>query len=328
MFVQNLAFNSGWHDPAWRRFVGRWALVSGLLVALTCHFSYDFFQFDEYYQVTEFVSFKLGKTPERSLAWEYHSEIRPWLQPAVYYAIARGLNLVGVENPFTLAEAFRFASGACAWAAIVSLMLSARVLFDDDVRRRWSVVILATLFILPYLAARTSSEAVSGSLFSLGFAVLMLGSAWRRGMEMGGEELAGDTPHPRPLSRKGRGESGRLFGMFGFGAGGQRGAVGGDFVPTFEANCIVVDVDVGMRLAEMEFVALDAVAFEPLERRGALAGDHLAHIAAACLHVPRGVKNDVMAGTPQRLELFNRAGDGLHVGIALPRLAELANDAV
>lgn len=156
-----------------------------LLIAAVCHFSYDFYQFDEYYQITEFVSYKLGKTPVEALAWEYHAEMRPWLQPSIYYALARGMNLLGIENPFALAEGFRAVSGLCAWAAIVALMLSTRVFFDDDRRRRPAVIVLATLFILPYLAARTSSEAMSGNLFSLGLATIVLGSAAADGDERG-----------------------------------------------------------------------------------------------------------------------------------------------
>ncbi|HEX3997569.1 MAG TPA: hypothetical protein VHX65_03355 [Pirellulales bacterium] len=175
---QNLQLNSGLHaDPGWRRFVNRWSVVSFLLIAVVCHFSYDFYQFDEYYQVTEFVSYKLGKTPREALAWEYRAEMRPWLQPAMYYVAARGLEQLGIDNPFTLAEVFRALSGLCAWAAIVSLMLTANVFCPDDRRRRPMVIVLAGLFILPYLAGRTSSEAMSGNFFSLGFATLVLGSS-------------------------------------------------------------------------------------------------------------------------------------------------------
>ena len=177
LVLANLKLNSGLRaDPIWRRFVTRWSLVSLLLIGLVCHCSYDFFQFDEYYSITEFVSYKLGKTPEPALAWEYHAQIRPWLQPAMYYAAARGLNRLGIENPFTMAEVFRAMSGLCAWAALASLMLTANVFFEDDRRRRPAVILLAALFLLPYLAARTSSEAMSGNLFSLGFATLVLGS--------------------------------------------------------------------------------------------------------------------------------------------------------
>ena len=109
-------------------------------------------------------------------------------------------------------------------------MLAAYVFFPDDRRRRPTVIVLATLFILPYLAAGTSSESMSANLFSLGLATIVLGSAWRRGVETASLHANGNgdttdcvsclsplaprpsenTPHPQPLSRKGRGETLRL----------------------------------------------------------------------------------------------------------------------
>jgi phosphatidylinositol glycan class B len=177
-FWQNLRANSGLaDDPEWRRFVGRWAAVSLLLIAVTCYFSYGFFQFDEYYQITEFVSYKLGKTPPGELAWEFHQQIRPWTQPAIYYAAARAAMAAGIENPFTLSLLFRAISGLCGWAAVVSMMLSARVFFSDRGIRRMAVISLALLWLIPYLAVRTSSESLSGDFFAIGVALLLLGSS-------------------------------------------------------------------------------------------------------------------------------------------------------
>jgi phosphatidylinositol glycan class B len=45
--------------------------------------------------------------------------------------------------------------------------------------RRLSVIILALLWLIPYLAVRTSSESLSGDFFTLGVAVLVLGSSRR-----------------------------------------------------------------------------------------------------------------------------------------------------
>jgi phosphatidylinositol glycan class B len=177
-FWENVKSNSGWaDDPEWRRLVIRWSAVSLLLIGVAAWFSYGFFQWDEYYQVTEFVSHKLGKTPTADLAWEYHAQIRPWMQPAIYYVVARAAMFLGVENPFTLAFIFRALTGLCGWVAIVSMMLSARVFFADRRTRRLAVIILALLWLIPYLAVRTSSESLSGDFFTLGVAVLVLGSS-------------------------------------------------------------------------------------------------------------------------------------------------------
>ncbi|HEX3999438.1 MAG TPA: hypothetical protein VHX65_12880, partial [Pirellulales bacterium] len=168
-------------DPHWRRFVVRWSIVSLLLIAVAAYNSYGFYQFDEHYQVVEFAGYKLGKTPENALAWEYRAQIRPWLQPGVYYVAARALIAAGVENPFILATAFRVINGLIAWIAILSLMLSANVLFGPGRARRLAVMLLATLWLIPYLAVRTSGESLSGSFLALGIAALLLGSTAETG---------------------------------------------------------------------------------------------------------------------------------------------------
>src|SRR5579871_2048617 len=154
----NIRLSAGLDDASWRQFVRRWALVSLALILVASWFSYGFYQFDEYYQVTELVSFKLGKTPASELAWEYHQQIRPWLQPGFYYVVARGLMAVGIDNPFWLSFSFRLLSGLIGWGAIVSLMLSARALLTAERQRRVAVLLLALLWLIPYLAVRTSSE--------------------------------------------------------------------------------------------------------------------------------------------------------------------------
>jgi len=174
---QNLRRNSGLaDDPAWRRFVVRWSLVSLLLIAIAAYNSYGFYQFDEHYQVVELVGYKLGKTPASELAWEFRAQIRPWLQPGMYYVAAKALIAVGVENPFKLATAFRAISGLFGWLAIGSLMLSANVFFGAGQARRLAVILLATLWLIPYLAVRTSGESLSSDFLAFGIALLVLGS--------------------------------------------------------------------------------------------------------------------------------------------------------
>ena len=177
-FLANLRQNSGLQaDPAWRKHVVRWSLVSLLLISLAAYSSYGFFQFDEHYQIVEFVSYKLGRTPGVDLPWEFREQLRPWLQPAVYYGVAKALMSVGIHNPFTLAIAFRGISGLIGWTAITALMIAAGSLSGGDQRRRAAVILLALLWLIPYLAVRTSSESLSGDFLTLGVVALVLGSA-------------------------------------------------------------------------------------------------------------------------------------------------------
>lgn len=177
-FLTNFRENTNFRgDPAWRQFVRRWSFVSLALILVTSYFSYGFFEWGEHYIVTEYVGLKLGKTPASELIWEYPVQIRSWFQPAIYYAAAKGLISLGVQNPFVLAHAFRLISGIWAWIAITSLMLAAGVLFPDDQRRRPAVVLLALLWLIPYLAVRTTAEEASGDFLTIGLAILLLGSS-------------------------------------------------------------------------------------------------------------------------------------------------------
>ena len=43
---------------------------------------------DEWFQVVELASYKLGRTPASDLPWEFREGMRPFLQPAIYFAFA------------------------------------------------------------------------------------------------------------------------------------------------------------------------------------------------------------------------------------------------
>jgi phosphatidylinositol glycan class B len=196
-FRENTRFRS---DPDWRRFVTRWSCASLVLILITSYFSYGFFEWGEHYIVTEYVGLKLGKTPASELIWEYPAEIRAWFQPAIYYAAAKGLLAVGIKNPFVLAHAFRLISALWGWAAITLLMLAAGVLFPDNTRQRVAVILLALLWLIPYLAVRTTAEESSGAFLTIGLALLLLGSAKASNLVAGAAPSLPEIepPSPRP----------------------------------------------------------------------------------------------------------------------------------
>ncbi|MBN8217309.1 MAG: hypothetical protein J0L75_11755 [Spirochaetes bacterium] len=158
-------------ELAWRRWVVRWALVSLALIVLACVVSGGFLHPDEYFQTIEFAALKLGRTDPSALPWEYAARIRPWLQPALYVALAKGAMAAGIVNPFHQVLLFRLFGGLCLWLAILALMRSAKPL--EASVRRWMVASLACLWYLPYLAARTSSETLSASFLALGLCCLL-----------------------------------------------------------------------------------------------------------------------------------------------------------
>ena len=72
------------------------AILAGVTI-LTAWFSNTFYFPDEHYQVLEFMGLKLGITPAAELPWEFEARIRPWLQPLLYFLIARPLMALEAE---------------------------------------------------------------------------------------------------------------------------------------------------------------------------------------------------------------------------------------
>jgi len=133
------------------------------------------FQVDEYFQVVEFASHKLGLTPAQDLPWEFRARIRPWLQPAAYSLLARPALAAGIHDPFALLRIYRLASGLLSWLALFALLAALRHWFAEALGRRAAYLSLTLLYFLPYLAARTSSESLSTTFLLLGLALLVRG---------------------------------------------------------------------------------------------------------------------------------------------------------
>jgi len=159
-------------------------LGANLVLTVAAALSSDsVFQIDEYFQVIEFASHKLGVTPGGALPWEFAARMRPWTQPGFYYLLARGAMAAGVDDPFVVARIFRVASGLVAWVSLSALVLAVRAWFPRPPWRSATALSLALAYYSPYLAARTSSESASASFLLLGLALLVGGNvdSGRRG---------------------------------------------------------------------------------------------------------------------------------------------------
>ena len=150
------------------------ALLGLLLFVAEAWRSAGYYNPDEYFQTVEFASYKLGVTPAAELPWEFQARIRPFLQPAVYAGLSRGLSALGWKEPGALLLGVRLAGAALAFSALCLLAaaLGAR-LADDRARRSLLAACLFTWYV-PFLSARMSAENWSGSLLAIGFASFFL----------------------------------------------------------------------------------------------------------------------------------------------------------
>jgi phosphatidylinositol glycan class B len=151
------------------------------VVIVTAWFSDLFYFPDEHYQVLELMAFKLGITPASALPWEFAARIRPWTQPAIYYAIAAPLRALGVTDMFTVSFILRLTTGLFSVAALAAFARSLLPTIQGDDARRFFIRYLPLFGFLPYLFVRTSSET-----FSAAFIALALAAALNRRLALAG----------------------------------------------------------------------------------------------------------------------------------------------
>jgi phosphatidylinositol glycan class B len=154
-------------------FAKRVLLLSLLLHLCAAFFSTGYHHYDEHYQILEWAAFKLGLTPVDRLAWEYAAQARSWFQPAIAFALSRGLEVVGLFNPFWVAFFLRLTSALLGWWVTVGLVRCTEFWFPELKIRRAAVLGVGLAWFVPYLHARFSSENWAGTLFLLGMLPLI-----------------------------------------------------------------------------------------------------------------------------------------------------------
>ena len=146
--------------------------LSACLLLLSAFLNFSYIHPDEYFQIVEFASYKLGITSAAVLAWEFDDRIRPGLQPLMAYEIFRLLDAVNVRDHFTQLFFLRILSACFSLFCItVFCMANMRLILT----RYQKLYILATfLFWAPYLfGVRFSSEAWSGGCVLLATSILI-----------------------------------------------------------------------------------------------------------------------------------------------------------
>ncbi len=156
-------------DKALRRSL----LLLAAVTLVTAWFSATFYFPDEHYQVLEFMSYKLGVTGVSGLPWEFSARIRPWLQPLLYFLIAKPLTLLGMKDMFTLAFVLRLATGVFSLTALAVFARSVFATIEGEDVKRAFLRYLPLFGFLPYLFVRTSSETFSAAFIALGMGLAM-----------------------------------------------------------------------------------------------------------------------------------------------------------
>ena len=155
-------------------------LILAGVILVTAWFSELFYFPDEHYQVLEFMSYKLGLTPASELPWEFSARIRPWLQPLLYFLIAKPLILLGLTDMFAIAFVLRLVTGLFSLAALALFVRAILPTIAGEEEKRAFVRYLPLFGFLPYLFVRTSSETLSAAFFASGLALALGEKSGRR----------------------------------------------------------------------------------------------------------------------------------------------------
>ena len=147
--------------------------ILALVVIVTAWFSETFYFPDEHYQILEFMAFKLGITPASELPWEYGAHIRPWLQPLIYFLIAKPLMMLGVKDMFVIVFVLRLLTGLFSLLALAVFVKALLPAIEGEEEKHAFVRYLPLFGFLPYLFVRTASETFSAAFMALGVALAM-----------------------------------------------------------------------------------------------------------------------------------------------------------
>jgi len=131
-------------------------LLATHVFAVVC--SRGYFQFDEHYQVLEFIQWKLGLVRAADMPWELGERMRPWLHALPFYPLEWFAQRALGWSPFVKTTCHR------AFVAALALYVMLRRARRDPAQ----LPLYATCFFFPFLDARISAEVIGGWLFALG----------------------------------------------------------------------------------------------------------------------------------------------------------------
>jgi GPI mannosyltransferase 3 len=145
-------------------------LFSILALGVTAWFAVGYYFPDEHFQILEFAGYKLSLSDPAGLPWEFHSRIRPALQPAIAVALYELMHLFGEVNPFTMTFLLRLLSALMTFLVMFRIYQAYQKGIRQELLRRWFLWLSFLLWFAISAGSRFSSENWSGITFSLAFA--------------------------------------------------------------------------------------------------------------------------------------------------------------
>lgn len=127
---------------------------------------------DEHFQILEFAGYKLNLTEKANLPWEFHSQMRPSLQPEIAILIYRFFSLFGTPDPFFIAFILRVLTAILSFFGMCLMYKAYENEFSNETLKRWFLLLSFFLWFILFINVRFTSETCSGSVFLIAFAYL------------------------------------------------------------------------------------------------------------------------------------------------------------
>jgi GPI mannosyltransferase 3 len=140
-------------------------ILGFLCLILTAIYSEGFYRGDEHYQLLEFAHYILGKTSSDQLCWEFHSKLRPSLQPFIAAGTILTWEKIGVSSPYFHATFLRIIT---ALISFIVIKLSIKE-FSKMVETKILEPIFYFIWFVVFISVRFSSETWSALFFMLAF---------------------------------------------------------------------------------------------------------------------------------------------------------------
>ncbi len=140
-------------------------VLAFIIHGITAYFSNGFYHWDEHFQIFEFAQYKLGATDASNLPWEFHSQMRPFLLPALAVFFQ---SLIG--DFFITAGVMRFLAMALSFSACYFFYQKTKNEFNQKYFPTY-IFLSFFLWFLPYLHVRVSAEMIGGAFFILGYSL-------------------------------------------------------------------------------------------------------------------------------------------------------------
>jgi GPI mannosyltransferase 3 len=144
-----------------------WLVAAIIIHLLAAWFSVGHYHDDEYAQILNFATSKMGMDMQSELMWEFKAGVRSGFQPFIAFMLSKVTSFTGIDSPFILAFIYRLISATISLVATVVFIQS----IANDIRSKnafkWTTFFLLFSWILVFTNVRFSSEGWACSFFLL-----------------------------------------------------------------------------------------------------------------------------------------------------------------